>query len=109
MAIAVALFCVILLLSCMFIAVCPWAPLIMRVLSQLCFLRLNKTIITIIIIKIIVHADASGIVEAIMSFLEACGLNIKNMVEIATDRTSVMIGNIIQFTFCSNRSSPACS
>lgn len=39
----------------------------------------------------LLKANANGISDAIVAFLGECGLNIKNMVGIATDGTSVMV------------------
>ncbi|KAE8280143.1 hypothetical protein D5F01_LYC22285 [Larimichthys crocea] len=52
----------------------------------------NKFVTTYLGLVDLLSADAQGISDAIVSFLSECGLDIKHMVGIATDDTSVMVG-----------------
>ena len=52
----------------------------------------NRFVSTYLGLVNLLTADAQGISDAIVSFLSECGLDIKNMVGIATDGASVMVG-----------------
>lgn len=55
-------------------------------------LKHNKFVSSYLGLVELFEASANGIANAIVGFLEECGLDIKNMVAIATDGASVMVG-----------------